>query len=223
MKRRIYMDNAATTFPKPPGVMEAMVHFMQNIGANPGRSKHDLSLEASSIVDGTRKKLALLFNIPDPKRIAFTLNATESLNTVIYGVLNPGDHVIITQMEHNSVIRPVRHLEEIGVVSVSVAPCDKMGVLDIGALKELIRDNTALVALNHASNVCGTIQRRCRGQRGCRTSAVCFWTRHRPLERSPSTCRRWASISSRSRGTKDCTGLREPADSTSEKGFPSGR
>ncbi len=158
VKRRVYMDNAATTFPKPPGVIEAMAHFMQNIGANPGRSKHDLSQEASLIVEGGRKKLALLFNIPDANRIAFTLNATESLNTVIYGVLNPGDHVIITQMEHNSVIRPVRHLEQNGIVSVSVAPCDKMGVLDVGALKELIRDNTALIALNHASNVCGTIQ-----------------------------------------------------------------
>ncbi|MGB6068180.1 MAG: aminotransferase class V-fold PLP-dependent enzyme [Desulfomonilaceae bacterium] len=158
MKRRMYMDNAATTFPKPPGVTEAMVNFMQNIGANPGRSKHDLSMEASSIVEGTRKKLALLFNVPDPKRIVFTLNATESLNTVIYGVLKPGDHVVITQMEHNSVIRPVRHLEENGVVTVSVAPCNKMGELDIESLKKLIRDNTALVAINHASNVCGTIQ-----------------------------------------------------------------
>ncbi len=152
------MDNAATTFPKPPGVIEAMAHFIQNVGANPGRSKHDLSMEASLIVEATRKKLAHLFNIPDPKRIAFSLNATESLNTVIYGVLNPGDHVIITQMEHNSVIRPVRHLEQNGIVSVSVAPCDKMGALDIGALRELIRADTALVALNHASNVCGTIQ-----------------------------------------------------------------
>ena len=158
MKRRMYMDNAATTFPKPPGVTEAMVNFMQNIGANPGRSKHDLSLEASSIVEGTRKRLALLFNVPDPKRIVFTLNATESLNTVIYGVLKPGDHVVITQMEHNSVIRPVRHLEENGVVTVSVAPCNKMGELDIESLKKLIRDSTALVAINHASNVCGTIQ-----------------------------------------------------------------
>ena len=158
VKRRVYMDNAATTFPKPPGVIEAMAHFMQNIGANPGRSKHDLSQEASLIVEGARKKLALLFNIPDPNRIAFTLNATESLNTVIYGVLNPGDHVIITQMEHNSVIRPVRHLEQNGIVSVSVVPCDRMGLLDVRALTELIRDNTALIALNHASNVCGTIQ-----------------------------------------------------------------
>ncbi len=158
MKRRIYMDNAATSFPKPLEVTEAMVHYMTSVGANPGRSRRDESMEASLIVEGAREKLATLFNVPDPKRIVFTLNATESLNTVIYGILNPGDHVIITQMEHNSVIRPIRHLERSGVISVSVAPCDKMGILDVKALGSMIRKNTALIALNHASNVCGTIQ-----------------------------------------------------------------
>jgi len=152
------MDNAATSFPKPPGVVEAMVHFMTNVGANPGRSRHEQSLEASLIIEGTRKKLATLFNIPDPDRIAFTLNATESLNIVIYGAVNQGDHVIITQMDHNSVVRPVRHLERAGVVTVSVAPCDKMGALDADALRRMIQPNTALIVLNHASNVCGTIQ-----------------------------------------------------------------
>jgi cysteine desulfurase / selenocysteine lyase len=158
VKRTIYMDNAATSFPKPRGVVEAMVHFMSNVGANPGRARHDLSTTASRIVESTRQTLAELFNVPDPYRIAFMLNATEALNTVIYGVLDPGDHVIITQMEHNSVIRPVRHLERLGVVSVSICPCDAMGVLDPDALKQLVKKNTALVALNHASNVCGTIQ-----------------------------------------------------------------
>lgn len=158
LKRRVYMDNAATSFPKPPEVIEAMVHFMTEVGANPGRSRHELSLEAALLVEGTREKLAELFNIPTPERIAFTLNATESLNTVIFGLLNPGDHVVITQIEHNSVIRPVRYLEKSGVVTVSVAPCDKMGVLDVDALRNMIRKNTALVCLNHASNVCGTIQ-----------------------------------------------------------------
>ncbi|HMK36730.1 MAG TPA: aminotransferase class V-fold PLP-dependent enzyme [Desulfomonilaceae bacterium] len=158
VKRQIYMDNAATSFPKPPAVVAAMVAFMNDVGANPGRSTHDRSVEASQIMTEARGKLAALFNIPDPKRIVFTLNATESLNTVIYGFLNPGDHVIITQMEHNSVIRPVRHLERSGIISVSVAQCDKMGVLDVQGLKRLIRPKTALICLNHASNVCGTIQ-----------------------------------------------------------------
>ena len=158
MKRRIYMDNAATSFPKPPEVTAAMVHFMQNVGANPGRSRHDRADQASLVVEGAREKLARLFNVPDPKRIVFSLNATEALNTVIMGTLNPGDHMLMTQMEHNSVIRPVRHLEREGIITASVVPCDRMGVVDVDALKRLIRPNTALVALNHASNVCGTIQ-----------------------------------------------------------------
>lgn len=158
VKRAIYMDNAATTHPKPRQVIEAMVRFMEEVGANPGRSRHDRSVEAAEIVDHTRRALARLFNISDPKRIVFTLNATESLNTVILGVLNHGDHVIITQMEHNSVIRPLRHLERAGMVTLSVAPCDRMGVCDPQTLAALIRDNTALVVVNHASNVCGTIQ-----------------------------------------------------------------
>ncbi len=158
MTRRIYMDNAATSFPKPPQVTEAMVHFMLEVGANPGRSRHDQSREAAKMVKETREALATLFNVPEPNRIVFTLNATESLNTVIYGTLEPGDHVIITQMEHNSVIRPVRHLESTGTITVSVSPCDRMGVCDVDAIKGLIRDNTRLVAVNHASNVCGTIQ-----------------------------------------------------------------
>lgn len=158
MKSQIYMDNAATSYPKPTRVTEAMIHFMTEVGVDPGRSRHNRSLAANRIVDGTREKLAQLFNIPDPKRIVFTLNATESLNTVIYGVLNQRDHVIVTQMEHNSVLRPIRHLEGAGIITVSVAPCDKMGVLDISVLKPMIQQNTALIALNHASNVCGTIQ-----------------------------------------------------------------
>lgn len=158
MKRQIYMDNAATSYPKPGSVVEAVIHFMSEVGVDPGRSRHERSVEATRIVDGTRAKLARLFNIPDSKRVTFTLNATEALNTVIYGVLNPGDHVIVTQMDHNSVLRPLRHLEKEGIITVSLAPCDRMGVLDINGMRSLIRPDTALIAVNHASNVCGTIQ-----------------------------------------------------------------
>jgi len=158
MGRFIYLDNAATSFPKPPQVTEAMIHYMREVGANPGRSGHRLSLEASGIVEHARESLATLFNIADPTRIAFTMNATESLNTVIYGFLNAGDNVIISSMEHNSVIRPLRHLEEGSFITLTIAPCDNKGFLDIDALPRLIQKNTALVVLNHASNVCGTIQ-----------------------------------------------------------------
>ncbi|RLB35500.1 MAG: cysteine desulfurase [Deltaproteobacteria bacterium] len=158
MKKFIYLDNAATSFPKPPQVFKAMEHFMKEVGANPGRSGHPLSLEASRIVQNTREKLAALFNIKNPERIVFTMNVTESLNTVFNGFLKPGDHVIITSMEHNSVVRPLKYLEESGVVSLSIAPCDHKGFLDTEELPRLIKKNTALVVLNHASNVCGTIQ-----------------------------------------------------------------
>ena len=158
MKKTIYLDNAATSFPKPPQVTEAMIHYMNEVGANPGRSGHQLSIEASRIVQHTRERLAALFNITNPKRIAFTLNVTEALNTVIYGFLKAGDHVIISAMEHNSVLRPLKDLEARDVITLTVAPCDGKGFLDIDALPNLIKKQTALMVLNHASNVCGTIQ-----------------------------------------------------------------
>jgi cysteine desulfurase family protein len=158
MRRFIYLDNAATSFPKPPQVTEAITHYMRDVGANPGRSGHRLSLEASRIVEHARESLATLFNISDPTRIAFTMNVTESINMVLYGFLNAGDHVITSSMEHNSVMRPLRHLEENSFITVTIAPCDNKGFLDIDALPTLLQKNTALVVLNHASNVCGTIQ-----------------------------------------------------------------
>ena len=158
MKQPIYLDNAATSFPKPPQVTEAMIHYMNEVGANPGRSGHQLSLEASRVVQHTRDNLATLFNISDTKRIVFTMNVTEALNTVIYGFLNAGDNVIISAMEHNSVLRPLKHLEESDFITLTIAPCDRKGFLDIDALPALVRKNTSLMVLNHASNVCGTIQ-----------------------------------------------------------------
>jgi cysteine desulfurase / selenocysteine lyase len=158
MKKLIYLDNAATSFPKPPDVSRAMTYFMEEVGANPGRSGHPLSVEASHIVQNTRQSLAELFHIQDPMRIVFTLNVTESLNMVFSGFLKTGDHVITTAMEHNSVMRPLKHLEREGVIGLSVAPCDRKGFLDLDELRKLVRKNTALMVMNHASNVCGTIQ-----------------------------------------------------------------
>jgi cysteine desulfurase/selenocysteine lyase len=158
MKKFIYLDNAATSFPKPPEVGQAMTHFMEEVGANPGRSGHPLSLEASRIVQDARESLARLFAIKDASRIVFTMNVTESLNMVFSGFLKPGDHVVTTAMEHNSVIRPLKYLEEKGVIALSIAPCDYKGFLDMDALPKLITQDTALMVLNHASNVCGTIQ-----------------------------------------------------------------
>jgi cysteine desulfurase family protein len=158
MRPIIYLDNAATSHPKPPQVKAAMVHFMDHIGANPGRAGHELAVAAQRVVQNARSSLAILFNISDPQRISFALNVTEALNTVISGFLNPGEHVITTAMEHNSVMRPLKHLEKEGRITLTIAPCDRKGFLDLAALPGLIRADTKLFILNHASNVCGTIQ-----------------------------------------------------------------
>ena len=158
MKKLIYLDNAATSFPKPPQVMEAMIHFMTKVGANPGRAGHTLAKKAEQIVQHARESIAQLFNIPDTQRIVFTMNVTESINTVLYGFLNDGDHVVTTAMEHNAVIRPLKHLEGKGAIDLSIVRCDHQGLLDMDALKKAIKKKTALVVINHASNVCGTIQ-----------------------------------------------------------------
>ena len=152
----IYLDNAATSWPKPLGVLEAMIHFMQEVGANPGRSGHRLSVEAGRIVYETREALAELFHIEDPLRIVFTLNVTEALNLALYGILRPGDHVLTSSMEHNSVMRPLRALERAGV-ELTVVTCSPQGFLDPAEVEAAIRPNTTMVVLNHASNVTGSL------------------------------------------------------------------
>jgi len=152
----IYFDNAATSWPKPPGVIEAMVHFMQEVGANPGRSGHRLSVEAGRIVYETREALAELFNIADPLRVVFGYNVTEGLNLALRGTLRPGDHVITSSMEHNSVMRPLRALEREGV-ELTVVTCSPEGFLDPADVEAAIRPNTVMVVLNHASNVVGSL------------------------------------------------------------------
>ncbi|MCL0073326.1 aminotransferase class V-fold PLP-dependent enzyme [Dehalococcoidia bacterium] len=152
----IYLDNAATSWPKPEAVYQAMDGFMCQVGASPGRSGHRLSIEAGRVVYETRESLARLFNIDDPLRIIFTSNATEALNVAINGVLRPGDHAITSSMEHNSVMRPLRALQERGV-ELTVVSCSKEGFLDPGGIEKAIKPNTRLIVLNHASNVVGTL------------------------------------------------------------------
>lgn len=152
----IYFDNAATSWPKPPEVKEAMVRFMDEIGANPGRSGHLLSIEAARIIYEARETLSRLFNIKDPSRIVFTLNATESINLALKGLLRIGDHVLTSSMEHNSVMRPLRELEKRGI-ALSVVPCSPKGELDPEEVRKRIRPHTKMIVLNHASNVTGTL------------------------------------------------------------------
>ena len=173
----IYFDNAATSWPKPPGVAEAMLHFLNHIGANPGRSGHSLSVEAGRIVYQAREALAELFDVRDPLRIVFAANATEALNLSLHGYLRPGDHVITSSMEHNSVMRPLRALAVPSAgrqgrqvargmrhakhpalgISLTVVPCSPQGFLDPADLEAAVVPETAMIVLNHASNVCGSL------------------------------------------------------------------
>jgi cysteine desulfurase family protein len=152
----IYLDNAATSWPKPPEVPAAVASFLSDVGANPGRSAHRLSIEAGRILGDTREALADLFGLRDPLRIVFGPNATEALNLALCGLLRPGDHVVTSSMEHNSVMRPLRALEGEGV-GLTVAPCAADGVLAVADVEAAIRPETRLIVLNHASNVVGTI------------------------------------------------------------------
>ena len=157
-ERLIYLDNAATTFPKPGGVLANMVEIYQRMGVSPGRGSYDLAFEAEDLVDAARKKLARLFGAPDPNRVIFAGNATDALNLAIQGSIRPGDHVVSTRMEHNSVLRPLYHLHEQGLIDYDLVPFDGKGFVDPGDIASAIRPNTRLVIVCHASNVLGTIQ-----------------------------------------------------------------
>jgi cysteine desulfurase family protein len=152
----IYLDYAATSWPKPPEVVQAMTRCMEQAGGNPGRSGHRLSIKAGRIVYDVREILAEFFHVPDPLRIIFAANATQAINLCLYGILRPGDHVLASSMEHNAVMRPLRDLESKGV-SLSVVPCSPDGALDPDAVAQAMRPSTRLVVLTHASNVTGTI------------------------------------------------------------------
>jgi cysteine desulfurase family protein len=153
----IYADYAATSWPKPPEVLSAMAGYLQDTGGNPGRSGHRLSIAAGRVVYEAREAVAELFGAADPLRVILTKNITEALNLALFGMLNPDDQVVTTSMEHNSAMRPLRALERKGV-RLSVVPCDNAGRVDLEMMAAAVVPGTRLVVVNHASNVCGTIQ-----------------------------------------------------------------
>jgi cysteine desulfurase/selenocysteine lyase len=152
----LYLDNAASSHPKPEQVYQAADDALKNIGANPGRSGHKLAIKAGQKITRTRELLARLFEIQDTNRIVFTANATEAINLGLKGILNPGDHVITSSMEHNSVVRPLRFLETRGV-ELTFVLCTSSGQINPRTLEQAIRKNTRLIVLTHASNVTGGI------------------------------------------------------------------
>ncbi|MEM9914189.1 MAG: aminotransferase class V-fold PLP-dependent enzyme [Planctomycetota bacterium] len=160
----IYLDNAATSFPKAPGVGEAAAAFIAKDAANPGRAGHRMAVAAEQMLDGVRLKLTRLFNAPDHERMVFTMNGTDALNIAIKGVVSAKSadgkvpHVITTVLEHNSVSRPLQAMADAGTITLTRVDCDDDGLIDPQSIKDALTADTALIALTHASNVTGTIQ-----------------------------------------------------------------
>lgn len=151
----IYLDSSATSFLKPPQVAEAVFRSFNTIG-NAGRGAHAPTLNASRLIYDTREKLAALFDTPDPSRIAFTCNATEALNIAIHGAIHPGEHVITTACEHNSVLRPL-YLKEKEGTELTIIPADKKGRIRYDLLESSVKSNTSAIVLTHASNLSGNV------------------------------------------------------------------
>jgi cysteine desulfurase/selenocysteine lyase len=156
----IYLDNAATSWPKPDKVYQFMVDFYRSCGVNPGRSGFDAAIEAGNILENLRKRLTRFFGGDEavPERLCFGYNATDALNLLIQGMLTSGDHVITTNVEHNSVIRPIKHLVRDNGVEATFVPFNSQGFVEPDEIKKAIRKNTKLCVVNHGSNVLGTVQ-----------------------------------------------------------------
>lgn len=153
----IYLDNASTSFPKAPTVATAMSDYITNRGININRGSYALAYDVEDTIYTTRQRLNTLFNGHDPSHVVFTQNVTMSLNMVIKGLLKAGDHVLVSSMEHNAVMRPLTQLLDKGI-TFDIIPCDKTGSIQLESMDSLIRPNTVAMIINHASNVCGTIQ-----------------------------------------------------------------
>ena len=153
---KIYLDNASTTFPKPEAVPQAVYRYMTQMGSNINRGCYDGAYDVEELVFETRQMLCDLFHGGDCKNVVFTKNVTESLNVILKGFLKPGDHVLVSAMEHNAMMRPIRQLEALGV-SFDRIPCDNRGNLLVSEVGSLVRPNTKAIAMMHASNVCGTV------------------------------------------------------------------
>ncbi len=154
----IYLDNAATSFPKPEAVYQAMDHYNRNLGAAVGRGAYQAGMDVQGIVRRCRKRAAEFLGAESAQQVIFTFNGTDSLNLTLHGLLKPGDHVVTTAMEHNSVLRPLRWLKEHKGVEVSIVPANATGRIEPSDIRKAIRPNTRLIAMIHASNVTGTIQ-----------------------------------------------------------------
>lgn len=154
----VYLDNASTSFPKPKTVSDSIYNYLTNIGGNPGRSNHSNALESNRYLFLARETIANFFNFNKIENVIFTNNITSSLNTLVNGILKPGDHVITSSMEHNSVIRPLYNLKETIGIDLEIVSAKSNGIIDIDSISKAIKNNTKLVIITHASNITGSIQ-----------------------------------------------------------------
>jgi cysteine desulfurase/selenocysteine lyase len=157
-ERLIYLDNAATVFPKAAGVLQKMTDAYRSLGVSPGRGGYDLAVMAADLVMDVREHLCRFFGSDDPERVAFAANASDALNLIIQGMIEPGCHVVSTRLEHNSVLRPLHHFHKQGVLTCDLVPFDGQGYIDPEDIVRVIKPATRMVIINHASNVIGTIQ-----------------------------------------------------------------
>jgi cysteine desulfurase / selenocysteine lyase len=157
-EQRIYLDNAATSWPKPESVYAAIDWYQRQLGAAAGRSAYQEANEVERLIGETRRRLAELIGAQQSRQVVFTSNGTDSLNLALHGLLRPGDHVVTSVVEHNSVLRPLRHLQQTRDVQVTRVGCDARGVIDPDEVRTALRPSTRLIALIHASNVTGALQ-----------------------------------------------------------------
>ena len=157
--KRIYLDNAATTFPKPARVYEQTFEYMKNSAGNPGRGAHYFSNSSAETVENARRQIAAFFRLPDHRRVVFTPGCTESINIVLKGYLKTGNHVIATNLDHNAVSRPLEHLRSDRKLELTRIAFDRNGYVDPAEVRKCIRSNTTLIVLNHGSNVLGSVQK----------------------------------------------------------------
>ena len=172
MDQLIYLDNAATSFPKPEAVYTFMDQFFRRSGVNPGRAGYDLCIEAGQLVEDTRRLLASLVGGRDPHRLIFSYNSTDALNLAIVGLLGEGGHAVTTTLEHNSVLRPLYHLWRDAKIALDYVPFNSQGFIDPADVRRRLRPDTRLVVLNHASNVIGTVQPVAEVGRQCRERGI---------------------------------------------------
>ena len=158
LRKTIYLDNAATTFPKPREVLDEMIEVYSNLGVSPGRGSYDLSMEAEGRIMDIRREVCQFFGGSDPERVIFSYNATDALNTLIQGLIRPDFRVVSSRLEHNSVLRPLHYFSQQGIIRLDLIPFGSEGFIDPMAVAEAIQPDTSFVILTHASNVLGTIQ-----------------------------------------------------------------